>query len=230
MTKETNKIRVNGEFALLIAIVILSVGIVFVIKADLGMTVVQAPVYVLSLAIPEISIGIWNSIVQGSLFVLMILIVKQFKISYLLSFLSGIIYGLTLDFFTFLMSGLTPSGIFMRIVFFAIGFLITAVAVAIFFTCQAPLMPYDIFLREVAGVKKMSIPKFKWIFDISCVIVALILSFSISGRLLGIGWGTLVFAFVMSPFMAQIMKLINKIFIFVPLIKNKPIAFKRSKD
>jgi len=213
------KKKVNGEIALLIALIILAAGIVFVIKADIGMTVVQSPVYVLSVAVNKISIGIWNYIVQGGLFVLMLLIIRRFKITYLISFLSGIIYGLILDFFTWAMMPLSADSLLKVIIFYITGFILICIAVALFFCCKAPLMPYDIFIREVSEVKKINLTKFKWGFDISCIIVSLVLSLIITGRIIGIGIGTVIFAFFVSPVMTFIMKFLNKHIEFVPFFK-----------
>lgn len=217
------KIRVNGELALFIALIFLAIGIVFVIKADFGMTVVQAPVYVLSLALPSISIGTWNYIVQGGLFLLMIVIIRNFKIRYLVSFISGILYGFILDFFIWLMRDLTANTLAMNILFYILGFIFLCIAVALFFSCKAPLMPYDIFIREVAHAKGIKLAKFKWFFDISCLATAVILSLTLKKSLIGIGIGTIIFAFLVSPAMAQIIKLFDKVFLFEPYFKDSKV-------
>lgn len=213
------KIKVNGELALLVALIFLAFGIVLVIKADYGMTVVQAPVFVLSLALPSLTMGTWNYIVQGLLFVLMLMIIRKFRLSFLISFLSGIVYGLILDLFKYLMRGMIADSTLSRIAYFIVGFIFICLAVALFFTCRAPLMPYDIFIREVAIHKKMSIPTFKWIFDISCIVVAIALGLILEGRIMGIGIGTIIFTLLVSPIIRQIMKLLNERFEFVSLFK-----------
>ncbi len=183
--------------------------------------------HVLSRAVPALTMGTWNYIVQGTLALLMIALVGRFKISYILSFLAAVIYGLILDGVNRLLHGLTASGIGGRILFYAAGYALLCLAVAIFFTCKAPLMPYDIFIREVAPARKMSIPKFKWIFDLSCVATAIILSLSITGKIKGVGFGTLFFAFTVSPVVSRLMKFINQFFEFKPFLKDKEFIFKR---
>lgn len=221
------KIRLNSELTLLFALTLIAFSIAFIIKADFGMTVVQSPVYVLSLAVPALSMGTWNYIVQGILTLIMIALVGRFKISYILSFVAAVIYGLILDGVNILLRGLTASGLGDRILFYAIGYVLLCLAVAIFFTCKAPLMPYDIFIREVAPARKMSIPKFKWIFDLSCVAAALVLSLSITGKIRGVGLGTVFFAFTVSPIVSLIMKFINKYFDIKPLFKDKEFLIRK---
>lgn len=222
------KIRLNSELSLLFALALISFAIVFIIKADFGMTVVQAPVYVLSIAVPALSMGSWNYIVQGFLALLMVALVGRIKISYILSFIAAVVYGLFLDAVSKWTAGLLPHSLLERIAFYAAGYILLCVAVAIFFTCKAPLMPYDIFIREVASRYKMSIPKFKWIFDISCVITALTLSLAITGKIRGIGIGTLIFAFTVSPAVSVLMKFINAKFEFKPLLKDKEFPLRKN--
>lgn len=215
------KIRINGEFALFIALIILAIGLVFIIKANYGMTVVQAPVFVLSIAITSISLGTWNYIVQGGLFILMLLIIRRFRVNYLISFITGILYGFILDFFVWALQDLIANNIYMSILFYIIGFVSICIAVALFFSCKAPLMPYDIFIREVSKYKKINLTKFKWGFDISCIIIAIILSLTLTGKFIGIGIGTVIFALFVSPCMTFIMKFLNKFLEFKSIFQEK---------
>lgn len=221
------KIKINSELALLFALILLSFGMVLIIKANIGITVVQAPVYVLSVAIPQLSIGTWTYIVQGILFIIMLLVVKRFKISYIISFITGFIYGFILDFFMWLMKDITADSIIMVIIFYVSSFFIFCIAIAIFFTCKAPLMPYDIFLREVVEVKGYNLKKAKWIYDLSCILIAISLSFILTKKIIGIGIGTIIFALFISPIMSKIIKFIDKYFVFVPFIKDKYLYIKK---
>lgn len=223
------KIRVNGELSLLLALAIIALSIALVIKADFGMTVVQAPVYVLSLALPFVSIGVWNYIVQGLIMVLMIAIAKRVKVSYLLSFAAAVIYGLMLDFVNWLLAGVTAQFLWQRILFFGAGYILLCIAVAIFFTCKAPLMPYDIFVREVAAYKKITIPKLKWIFDIACITTAVVISLAITHKIKGVGIGTVIFAFTVSPVSSLIMKFLNARFEFKPFFRDKEYVLKTKR-
>lgn len=216
---EMKKIRINGEAALIFALMILAFGMVFTIKANLGMTVVQAPVYVLSEALTFISIGVWNFIIQSMLFIVMLLIVKRFKISYIFSFIAGFVYGGMLDLFVYLLKDVSADGLVARILFYIIGFTTAVTAVALFFTCKAPLMPYDIFIREITEAKKIKFMKFKWIFDIVCVLTALTLSLTLTKGIIGVGVGTLIFAVLISPIATALMKIINKHIEFHSLFK-----------
>ncbi len=213
------RIRINGEFALFIGLLLLAAGIVFTIKADFGMTVVQSPVYILSVAAPKFSIGVWNYIVQGGLFIVMLLIIRRFKVSYVFSFITGIVYGLILDLFTWLFRGVSAHSMIDSIIFYILSIITVSIAVALFFCSKAPLMPYDIFVREVASAKKINLTKFKWLFDISFVSFAVVLSLLLTGSVIGIGIGTLISALLVSPIMSLIIRFFDRYCEFVPLIK-----------
>ena len=157
--------RVNGELSLLLALAIIALSVALVIKADFGMTVVQAPVYVLSLALPFVSIGVWEYIVQGLIMVLMIAIVIRVKVSYLLSFAAAVIYGLMLDFVNWLLAGVQRNSSGRGYSFQ--GGIYCSASPSPYFSLQGAPHAYDIFVREVAAYKKITIPKLKWIFDTS---------------------------------------------------------------
>lgn len=224
------KIKLNSELALLFAIILIAFAIVFIIKADLGMTVVQAPVQILSIAVPQVSMGSWNYIVQGIIAILMIILAGRFKISYILSFAAAVLYGFILDFVLAIMANIMPTLIWERILFYIAGHLLLCFSIAIFFTCKAPLMPYDIFIREVAAARNINIVKFKWIYDISSLVLAVVLSLSLTGKIMALGVGTIIFAFTVSPVVSVFMKPVNAFFEFKPLLKDKEFILRKKNS
>lgn len=214
------KFRFNGEIAFFIALNILAIGMVFIFKADFGITVIQSPVFVLGKAIPKISVGVWTYLIQSILFIIMILIIKKFKITFILSFLSAFIYGLLLNFYIKVLN-LPIDILYLRVIYFICGYLLCVISVSIFFTCKAPLMPYDIFLREVCVAKKYSIPKMKWIYDFSFLSISIILSLILTKKIICIGFGTIILTLLITPGLHFTKKFIDKHFNFYSIFEKE---------
>ncbi len=216
------KIRINGELALFIALHLLSIGIVFFIICDIGITPVQGLSYVLS-TISSWSLGTWNFIIQAILFIFMLLIVRSFNISYAVSFVTSFLYSFILDFYVAIINITVTNNLEISLLYIA-GYILLCIGVAIFFICGAPLMPYDMFLRELVRVKKLNIGRAKFVFDFCCVFLTFFLSMVAIGRPIGIGIGTLIFALFVGPTISIIIKFLNKYFEFFSIFKDKNIV------
>ena len=79
-------------------------------RADFGMSMVVAPAYLLHLklsqTLPLFSFGMAEYTLQAVIIVLLALVMRRFKLSYLFSFCTAVIYGLTLDGVMLLTGGL----------------------------------------------------------------------------------------------------------------------------
>src|SRR5690554_6761984 len=116
------KISIFSEIAFFLGIVLLAIGVTFMIKSDFGISPVQSSAFVLYAAFPKISFGTYNYLIQLLLVIILCIIIRKIRFRYLFSFLSAVFYGYTVDFFEYILRNLTPEGIFMRIVFYIIGF------------------------------------------------------------------------------------------------------------
>ena len=89
------------EAAYIVGLIVLAVGTALMEKANFGMSMVVAPAYLLHLKIsqtlPFFSFGMAEYVFQAFLLVLVIVAVRKFKLSYLLSFVTAVIYGFVLD-------------------------------------------------------------------------------------------------------------------------------------
>ena len=200
---------------------LLSVGMTFIVKADFGVSVVQAPAYVISLVFNPITFGLGNYIVQTILLIVLVIILRTFKMSYILAFLVGIFYSITLDASMWLFKNLEAVTLTQRILYFIIGYSLLPIAVSLFFRVKVAIMPYDTFIRELVEVKKLKLAKAKWIFDICCLIAALSISLIAFGNIQGVGIGTIALALTVSPIMSLIIKFFDKYIVFAPIFKIK---------
>ena len=90
-----------SELAYAIGIIGLALGTAFMEKANMGLSMVVAPAYLLYLKLsqvwPFVTFGMAEYTIQGCLLVVMVVVLRKFKVSYLFFFITAIIYGLTLD-------------------------------------------------------------------------------------------------------------------------------------
>lgn len=197
------KLRISQEFAYILATILISFGVAMSAQADLGMSMIVAPAYILSLRFEALSFGQAEYIVQALVFLLFCLVVRRFKPIRLCSFLSGILYGAVLDLVRAVIPALNPSvypaGSFSmpaRIALFVAAALITALSIALYFRAYFYPQVYDYVVRELSERSGMTVAKFKTLYDLSYLTVAVVLSLAFFGALRGVGIGTVALALV----------------------------------
>ena len=223
------KISKSSELLWLLGIVFVALGVAICSKADLGVSMVAAPAFVIYEAIAQLwsgfSIGMTEYIIQGLMLIILCLVIHRFNWRYLLTFAVAVIYGYTLNLFLFLLGGISFNAIWLRWVMMLVGDIFIAFGVACFFRTYMPLNVHELFVAELAFRFKLNINKVKWLFDMSLLVISIILAFSLFGdagtfdwstigysSFHSIGLGTLVTTAINSPIIALMGKLISKIF------------------
>jgi uncharacterized membrane protein YczE len=108
------------------------------------------------------------------------MVLRKFKVSYLFSFVTAIIYGFTLDDCMALIANTGISSFTTRITFYTIGLFLCALGVAfIFHTYIAPEV-YELFVKEVSARTNCN-SRFKIGYDCISCLVGIILSFLFFG-------------------------------------------------
>lgn len=214
------KLKFYKEPAFFIGLILLSVGMTFVVKADLGISVVQSAAYILSLKIKAVSFGTFSYIVQFLLIAILCAVIRKINIRYIVSFVSAILYGYILDLCMYLMRSLPNDALYLRIIYFAAGFYLIVIAVALFFRTNIPLMPYDIFVTDLARAKNWNINTVKIIYDICCLAAGVALSLIFYKKLVGIGIGTIITGLFSGICIKYTGKLMDKILVFTPIFKK----------
>ena len=191
------RIKMSRELAYVIGIVCMPFAVACTIKADLGMSMIAAPSYIISEKIP-LTNGQVEWIMQAFFLVLMCLIIKKFKITYLCSFLSALIYGALLDFAIWI-TDFIPLDMFsgavlisVRISLFIIGMTLTSFSVAMFFNTYLAPCSYDFFVREIGNAKKLDMRKWKLSYDFLMLALSLALTLILFHKLIGVSLGTIV--------------------------------------
>jgi len=192
----------SSELAYLLGLLTLAVGTALMEKANLGMSMVVAPAYILHLKISQIlpfyTFGMSEYVFQAVLLVLMSLILRRFKISYLFSFATAVIYGMMLDLCMDGTALLSCCGFGMRILFYIAGMLICSLGVALLFHTYIAPEAYELFVKEITEKKQLPIDRVKTAYDCCSCLLGVILSFVFFGfgHFEGVKWGTVFCALV----------------------------------
>jgi len=188
------------ETAYVLGILFLAIGNSLMTKADFGISMVIAPAYLvylkLSQIIPFFTFGMAEYILQTIFIVVTILVLKKFKITFLFAFVTAVIYGLVLDIIMLGVNWIPCDTVMIRVIFFTLGLLFNSAGVSMHFHTYLPPAAYELFVKEVSRKLHIDINKFKRVFDLSCCIVGIVMSFCFFGlwHFEGIKIGTIICA------------------------------------
>ena len=223
------KIKKSNELLWLLGTIFVALGVTICSKADLGVSMIAAPAFILSEALQNLSpfftVGATEYLIQGVLLITMCIAVGRFNWRYLLGFAVAVFYGYTLDLFLWVFGAVTFDTTTLRWVMLIVGDLITAFGVACFFRTYMPLQVYELFVAEVADRFNLTIAKVKSGFDMSLLIISILLAVFLFNDFKSFNWstiyyssfhsiglGTIVTTLINSPFIALMGKLIDKLF------------------
>ena len=238
------KIKRSSELLWLFGIIFVALGVAICDKADLGVSMIAAPAFVVSEALLPLwsgfSVGVTEYLFQGLLLIIMCLAVRRFNWKYLLAFAVAVIYGYTLNFFIWVLGGVSFDSIALRWVMLILGDIVTAFGVACFFRTYMPLQVYELFVAEFTSRFKLKLTKVKLFFDLSLLAISVILALTLFGDVTTFDWttigyasfhsiglGTLVTTAINSPIIALMGKLLDKIFEPTPLFPKLACALER---
>lgn len=221
MSKE--KFLIRGEAALPAAVLINSLGVVLMLYSAAGISAISSVPYAFSLVFPVLSLGTWTYIFQGLLVLSLMIMRRKFVPSYLFSFVVGFVFGLLLDLHEMWINVL-PSSLSWRIVWFVVSYVLISIGIAISNRCGLPIVPTDLFPRELSDITKAGYPKIKIGFDVSCLAVTALLTFFGLGRIEGLGIGTIVAAFTMGKSVGLFGDLLDRRFRFESFMTRRSAA------
>ena len=184
----------RGELALLLAVVINSFGVVLMLYSGAGISAISSVPFAFSEVLPALSLGTWTYIFQGLLVLSLMVLRHRFVIQYLGSFVVGFIFGELLDVHE-LWIGILPDGLWWRVLYFAVSYMLISFGIALSNRCHLPIIPTDLFPRELSNIIGVSYPKVKIIFDVTCLAITAGMTILFLGHLDGLGIGTILAAF-----------------------------------
>ena len=222
--ERTNKRPVwRGELALLIVILINSFGVVLMLDSGAGISAISSVPYAFSEAFPSLTLGTWTYIFQGILVAALMILRKKFVPTYLFSFVVGFAFSKMLDVYKTALADLTM-GIGYQIVYFIVSYLVICLGIALSNRCGLPIIPTDLFPREMADILKVPYSRVKITFDVTCLAVTAGLTFCFLGHIKGLGIGTILAACTMGKVIGMIGNILDKHFRFVSFLTERSKA------
>ena len=194
---------IRGEIALIVIILINSLGVVLMLYSGSGISAISSVPYAFSLVFPKISLGTWTYIFQGLLVLSLMIMRKKFVASYLFSFLVGFAFSEMLDIHEMWINAL-PTALEYRVVYFVISYFLICFGIALSNRCGLPIIPTDLFPRELADITKIKYSRIKIGFDVICLAITALMTCIILGHLDGLGIGTILAAFTMGKVIGMI--------------------------
>ena len=209
-----------SEAAYVLGIIALAFGTALMERADFGLSMVVAPAYLLHLKIsqyvPVFSFGMAEYSLQAVLILILSLVLRKFKPMYLFSFVTAVIYGLTLDAAMKIAAILPEIGLPGRTVCYAAGMLLCSGGVSLLFHTYIPPEAYELFVKEISARLKTDINIVKTVYDCFSCLAGIILSFAFFGlwHFEGIKFGTVICAFTNGFLIGKYSKMLESIFDF----------------
>ncbi len=225
----SEKLSKTGELSYIFAALTTCFGVALMTKADLGLSMVVAPAYILSERFDFLSFGTAEYVVQAFLLIVLFASLRRFEWRFLLTFVSALIYGAVLDLMILITNAsAVPDSLALRIVLFFVGLIISDLGVSLYFNSYLPPCCYDMFVREFSRGLKLNFDKTKLTYDVLSFVFAVVMSFIFFRDIHGIGVGTVVCVFLNGFFISVFNRLLAKITDFSPALP-KLYAFISSK-
>ncbi len=211
--------NLRGEAALALAVIINSFGVVLMLYSGAGISAISSVPFAFSEVLPRLSLGTWTYLFQGLLVLSLMILRKKFVPQYLFSFVVGFVFGKLLDFYE-LWIPLLPKGWIMQVIYFILSYLLICFGIALSNRCKLPIVPTDLFPRELSDITGAAYSKIKIIFDVSCLAVTVLLTLLFLGHLEGLGIGTILAACTMGKVIGWIGTKMDRHFSFTSILER----------
>lgn len=215
----------SNELAYVVGIIAVAFGVAFMEKANFGVSMVVAPAYLLYLKLsssyPFFTFGMAEYTLQAVLLVAMMIILRKFKLSYLFSFVTAVVYGFTLDFCMWAVKNLDAQPVWARLAMLVGGMVLCAIGISFFFHSYISPEVYELFVKEVSSHIGMDINRFKTIYDCSSCAISIAMSFAFFGlwHFEGVKLGTVFCALVNGSMIGAVSRFLEKRFEFKDCFK-----------
>lgn len=181
-------------FILLLGLAVMAVGVVFSIKADLGTSPISSLPYVAGL-ISGLSVGMATILMHLAFVGIQILLLrKRYEPIQLFQLLVGVIFGFMIDGADSLLSGVSYHSYGEQWVFCFIGILCVAVGVTLEIISNVVILAGEGVVRSVAEVSPFAFGNIKVAFDVTLVVLSVILGIAFLYQPAGVGAGTIAAA------------------------------------
>ena len=106
---QKHKLSLSGEAVYLLAVLLMSFSVAMISAADLGVSMLVVPTFVLNERLTALTFGQCEYLVQGLVFALFCVLMGRVKAIYFASFLTCLLYGAALDLWRLAVPVFNPS-------------------------------------------------------------------------------------------------------------------------
>lgn len=191
-------LRLHGLVGLALGVLCSALGTALMRHGDYGLSSFYAVSLALYHASGAFTMGTWNAVFQLVLILTLMGCLRRVRWSYLASFAVVLVSSALIDVLSAAAAGL-PDAWWARLAGFLGGLLILSVGISLLATCKLPVMPINLFVREMAEAKRWPFGRFKLCFDTACLIFSVAVGLVFTGSTAGVGWGTVVSVFSVGP-------------------------------
>lgn len=220
------KKRFYTESAYVYGLIILALGTTLMEKANMGMSMVVAPAYLLHMKLaqflPWFTFGVAEYTFQAALLLILTALLRQFRIGYLFSFVTAVLYGIMLD-LTMLLTTPLPVNLPLRYVYFILGMLLGSLGVSMLFHTYIAPEVYELFVKEWSEKYHHPIGKCKTAYDCISCLLSIVMSFLFFGfgHFEGVKAGTILCALCNGCLVGKFSRLLENIFEFSDRFRTK---------
>lgn len=217
---ETHRPVVRGELALTMAVLLNTLAVVLMLHSNAGISAISSVPYAFSEVLPFFTLGTWTYLFQGALILSLMIMRKKFVPEYLFSFVVGFVFGKLLDVHEMWIN-ILPQNLLLCVIYFVISYALLTVGIALSNRCKLPIVPTDLFPRELEHITGIPYPKIKISFDVICLAVTAGMTLFCLGYLDGLGVGTVLAAFTMGKAVGLMGGWLDRHFTFVSFLSQR---------
>lgn len=177
-----------------IGVIFTALGIALITKAGLGTSAISSPAYVLSFIFP-LSFGTFTFLISAVMLLAQIAVLKKnFPVIQLLQVPAGLLMGILLDVYIWLLSSWEVEHYVARILVLILGCAVLGMGISFQVTGDVLMLPSEGLVRVLAQRTGWEFGRMKTCFDISLVVFSLIVSLVFLHGIYGVREGTLIAA------------------------------------
>lgn len=193
---------------------LMSLGIAFAIRSNLGITPISCPPYVLShyftnWTLGQLTVGMHITMIIAQVIILK----KEFPKAQYSQILVSFLFGFLIDGSMWLTQMLNPVNYIMQIIFVLTGSLLVAVGIISEVTPKLLYLAGDGLMITVARVLKRPFGQIKIAFDVTLVIFSVIAGYLLLNNIVGVREGTVISAILIGFIIGKLNPVISPLII-----------------
>lgn len=171
-----------------VGLFLVSFGVAVSIVVNLGTAPLSCAAYVLNLEFPSLSVGTFIFIVNMVyMLVQMLVLRKNFKLRNLMQIPASLLFGYLVDISLWILSGVHPESVWVRLLMLVGGCAITAIGVSMEVHAKAWMLSAEMTVDAFSRTFSQPFDRVKVIMDSSMVLIAAVLAWCFFGNPFGSG-------------------------------------------